>query len=627
MTEQQQLSSPLHSQESRELSSVAIRFAGDSGDGMQLTGTRFTTESARVGNDLATRPDFPAEIRAPAGTLAGVSAFQIHFGSEEIFTAGDELDVLVAMNPAALKANLGDLKQNGMLICNTDSFTERNLERIGYETNPLDDEALKTKYTVVPVAITTLTMEALKESSLPKSSLEKCKNFFALGVVCHLYSRPIAATKEWIGRKFKGKAEVAKANEEALLAGVAFAEASEYFPSVYEVRKASLAPGRYRNLTGNQGIAFGLLAAAEKSGLHLMYAGYPITPASDILHEVARYKALGAMTFQAEDEIAACGAALGASYGGQLGVTASSGPGILLKQETIGLAVMAELPLVIIDVQRAGPSTGMPTKTEQADLIEVLYGRNGESPVVALAISSPADAFWTAFEACRIALEYMTPVFLLSDGHIGNGSEPFLIPDVETLSAIRPPFIREKPEGESFFPYLRDEKTLRRSWAIPGTPGLEHRIGGIEKQDIVGNISYDPDNHQRMTDLRAERIRRIAMSFPETKVEGAQKGDLLVLSWGSTYGAVAGAVKESLSEGLSVGHVHLRYLNPFPNDLEGIFSRFTKVLVPELNMGQLALLLRARYLRDMASFSKVKGQPFGISELKRRFREEIQGIH
>lgn len=595
------------------LSRVAIRFAGDSGDGMQLTGTRFTEETARLGNDLATKPDFPAEIRAPAGTIGGVSAFQIHFGDQEIFTAGDEVDVLVAMNPAALKANLKDLKPNGMLICNRDAFHEKNLAKVQYSENPLESEALKTQYRIVDVDISTQTQRALEEISIPTSAKEKCKNFFALGIVCHVFTRKIDDTIAWIERKFKGKDEVIQANKEALYAGMAYAEASEILATRFEIQSAPQKAGTYRNLTGNQGIALGLIAAAEQSKLPLFYGSYPITPASDILHELSKYKEYDVRTFQAEDEIAACCSAIGASYGGSLGVTGSSGPGIALKQEAIGLAVCTELPLIIVDVQRAGPSTGLPTKTEQADLLQVLYGRNGESPVAVLAISQPDDAFETTLEACRIAVEHMTPVFLLSDGHIGTGSQPWAIPDVGSLPTIQPPFVQTSSQ-EKFLPYERNEQ-LVRPWAVPGTPGLEHRIGGLEKQDKTGNISYDPDNHELMVRLRAEKIQRIADTLPPTTVFGDEEGELLIIGWGSTRGAIEGAVTELRSEGRRVGHVHLRYLNPLPNDLPEIFKRYQRVLIPELNSGQLRSVLRAKYLCDVEGYSKVQGQPFKIREV------------
>ena len=595
------------------LSSVAIRFVGDSGDGMQLTGTRFTEETARLGNDLATKPDFPAEIRAPAGTIGGVSAFQIHFGDQEIFTAGDEVDVLVAMNPAALKANLHDLKPNGMLICNRDAFHEKNLSKVQLSENPLESEELKTRYRLVDADISTQTHRALEEIQLPNSAKEKCKNFFALGIVCHVFTRKVEDTLSWIEQKFKGKAELIAANKEALFAGMAYAEASEILTTQFEIQSAPQKAGTYRNLTGNQGIALGLIAAAEKSQLPLFYGSYPITPASDILHELSKYKEYDVRTFQAEDEIAACCSAIGASYGGSLGVTGSSGPGIALKQEAIGLAVSTELPLVVVDVQRAGPSTGLPTKTEQADLLQVLYGRNGESPVAVLAISQPDDAFETTLEACRIAIEHMTPVFLLSDGHIGTGSQPWSVPEVTSLPTIRPPF----PQGSDtteFLPYARDEK-LVRPWALPGTAGLEHRIGGLEKQDKTGNISYEPENHELMVRLRAEKVQRIADSLPPTRVFGDEEGELLIVGWGSTRGAIEGAVTELRSEGRRIGHVHLRYLNPLPNDLPEIFKRYQRVLVPELNSGQLRSVLRSKYLLDIEGYSKIQGQPFKIREV------------
>ncbi|MCB9030766.1 MAG: 2-oxoacid:acceptor oxidoreductase subunit alpha [Deltaproteobacteria bacterium] len=609
--------------ERKELVSAAIRFAGDSGDGMQVTGARFTHESARLGNDLATRPDFPAEIRAPAGTIGGVSAFQIHFGSTEVFTAGDDLDALIAMNPAALKANVKDLKQNGILICNTDSFTEKNLIKAHLEENPLDQDAISTKYNLISVPITTLTHEALSELELPKSAIERCKNFFALGIICWMYGRGVKETSEWVERKFKSKPEIAKANKLALEGGMAFAEASEAFSTVFEVPKAKLAQGTYKNITGNQGLAHGLIAASVKAGVPLVYAGYPITPASDILHEISRYKNFGVTTFQAEDEIAACCAAIGASYAGGLGVTGSSGPGILLKQEALALAAVVELPLVVVNVQRAGPSTGMPTKTEQADLLQSLYGRNSDCPVVVLAIASPDDSFDTSYLAAKIALEHMVPVILLSDGYVGNGSQPWLIPDESSLSEISPKFA-QTDSAEAFQPYQRDEETLARAWSIPGMKGLEHRVGGLEKQDITGNISYDPDNHQRMTYLRAEKVKRVANTYPKTEVSGADSGELLVVSWGGTHGAVAGAVAEEQKAGRSVSHLHLRYINPLPNDLEQVLSRFKKILVPELNSGQLSLILNAHFDLNLTAYNKVQGQPFKISEIQQQIQNLIR---
>lgn len=598
----------------KTLSNVVIRFAGDSGDGMQLTGTRFTNETARLGNDLATKPDFPAEIRAPAGSIGGVSAFQIHFGDQEIFTAGDEIDVLIAMNPAALKANLSDLKQNGLLICNSDAFHEKNLAKVQYTSNPLEGEELKTKYQIVNVDISTQTARALEEVALSNSNKEKCKNFFALGIVCHVFTRKVKDTEAWIAEKFKRTPEIAQANLLALHAGMAFAEASEILDTQFEVRSANLPAGTYRNLTGNQGIVLGLLAASEISGIPLYYGSYPITPASDILHELSKYKNYNVRTFQAEDEISACCSAIGASFGGALAVTGSSGPGIALKQEAIGLAVSAELPLVVVDVQRAGPSTGMPTKTEQADLLQVLYGRNGESPVAVLAISQPDDAFETALEACRIALEHMTPVFLLSDGYIGTASQPWLIPDLQTLGSITPPFFTEAGD-KPFTPFRRDERGVR-PWAVAGTPGLEHRIGGLEKQDVTGNISYDSKNHERMTHLRAEKIRKIADTLPPTQINGDSTGDLLVIGWGSTRGAIEGAIKDLRADGVKVSHVHLRYINPLPKDLPEIVSQFSRVLIPELNCGQLLSVLRSTFAKDFQGFSKVQGQPLKIQEVK-----------
>lgn len=579
-----------------------------------MTGTRFTEESAQLGNDLATLPDFPAEIRAPAGTLAGVSSFQIHFGSCEIYTPGDSVDVLVAFNPAALKANLSSLKPNGILICNSDAFTERNLKRVGYESNPLEGDELKTSFTLVPVPVTKLTREALSEVDLPSSGVDKCKNFFALGIVSWLYGRSMEQTLNWIEQKFASKNPVlVEANRAALEGGMAFAQASEIFPSSYEVGPAKLEPGTYRNITGNLAVAYGLVAAGEKMGKPIMFAGYPITPASDILHELSRHKDFGVITFQAEDEIAACCAAIGASYSGRLGVTASSGPGIALKQEAIGLAVSTELPLVIVNVQRAGPSTGLPTKTEQADLLEVLYGRNGECPCVVIAIASPSEAFEITYEACRIAVEHMIPVFLLSDGYIANGAEPWNVPDVSSLPPINMKFAEA---GSDYLPYARSKDTLVREWAMPGTPGLEHRIGGLEKEDGSGNVSYDPENHERMCLLRAERVQKIADSLPPTVVDGPEFGDVLVVSWGGTLASVSAGVHQAQGDGVSVSHLHLRYLNPLPKDLAKVLGRFKSVIVPEINLGQLSQLLRSKYLVDAQGVNKIQGQPFKVSEIR-----------
>lgn len=617
------MESATSSSSAQQLPFAVIRFAGDSGDGMQLTGARFTQESARLGNDLATRPDFPAEIRAPAGTLGGVSAFQIQFGSERVYTSGDDLDALVAMNPAAMKANLRDLKPNGLLICNADTFVERNLTRVGYTTNPIESREIKTRFHVVPAPITALTFEATKDLGLNKSAQEKCKNFFALGIICHIYSRDVQQTEAWIAKKFAKKPALIQANTAALHGGMAYAEAAEVSISRFEIHQANLPSGTYRNVTGNQGIAFGLLAASQASSLPLYYSGYPITPASEILHEVSRFKSLGARTLQAEDEIAACCSAIGASYGGNLAVTASSGPGILLKQEAIGLAVTAELPLVIINVQRAGPSTGLPTKTEQADLLEVLFGRNGECPLVVIAIAQPEDAFRTTLLACKIALEHMTPVFLLSDGAIGNGSQPWRIPDLSQLDPIEAPII-QNANGTPYQPYARDPESLVRRWAIPGTAGLEHRLGGLEKQDGAGNISYDPANHERMVGLRAEKIERIAQTVPPVEISGDGEGDALLISWGSTYGAVAHAVSSLRRSGHRVGHIHLRMLNPFPRGLVEAMTKYTKVIVPELNSGQLLMLLRAKFLVDAQGISKVQGQPFRSQELIDRIEQIMQ---
>lgn len=604
------------------IKTVAIRFAGDSGDGMQLTGTRFSAESAHSGNDFATRPDFPAEIRAPAGSLPGVSSFQIQIGGVEIFTAGDQPDALVAMNPAALKAHLGDLRQNGLLICNADGFTEKNLTRVGYHSNPLEDPELATKYTFISAPITSLTHETLKDSSLSKREIDKCKNFFALGVICWLYGRPIKETRDWLDRKFKASPEIAAANRQVLEAGMAFAQAAEIFDGGYEVPPAEFESGTYRNITGNTALAYGLVAGAELAGLQLFYAGYPITPASDVLHDLARLKEHGVLTFQAEDEIAAACAAIGASFGGMLGVTASSGPGIALKQEAIGLAAMAELPLVIVNVQRAGPSTGLPTKTEQADLLEVLFGRNGECPCAVVAASSPADVFDTAIEACRIAIEHMTPVFLLSEGMIGIGSEPWKLPDVSSLPKITPVFA--KADDPDFQVYKRNPETLARLWALPGTKGLEHRIGGLEKQDGSGAVSYNPDNHHNMICLRAEKIERVTKSIAPLQVHGPENGDLLVLSWGGTYGSVRSAVSLVQERGRSIAHLHLRHLNPLPADLGTMLARYKKVVIPERNLGQLKMLVRSRYLIDAQGINRVSGQPFRIDDLVQAFEEELQ---
>lgn len=600
-----------------ELEAVTIRFAGDSGDGMQLTGTQFTNTTAIVGNDISTLPDFPAEIRAPAGSLPGVSGFQLNFSNRDIRTPGDEPNVLVAMNPAALKVNLEDLEPGGILIVNTDAFNENNLKKAGYPVNPLEDGSLD-GYRVFKLPITTLNRSALREIKLASKEVDRCKNFWALGMMYWLYDRPLDPTQRWIESKFKKNAEVMKANQTALKAGFAYAEAAEIFTTHYRVRRAAIAPGKYRNITGNQATALGFVAASVLANRPLFYASYPITPASDILHELSMHKNFGVKTFQAEDEIAAICAAVGASFAGQLGLTGTSGPGLALKSEAIGLAVMTELPVVIVNVQRGGPSTGLPTKTEQADLLQAMYGRNGECPVAIVAAATPGDCFHMAVEAFRIATKHMLPVIYLTDGYLGNGAEPWRVPKMDELPKFEVTFAKE-PAG--FYPYSRDPETLARPWAIPGTPGLEHRIGGLEKADITGNVSYDPENHMHMILTRQEKVSLIANDIPDLEVFGQSSGRLLVIGWGSTYGAITSAVEEMQSQGKSVSSIHLRHLNPFPKNLGEILGRFDRVLVPELNMGQLCMLLRAKYLVPAVSFPKVKGKPFKISELTARMNE------
>jgi len=609
---------PTKPKEQRE--SVVIRFAGDSGDGMQLTGMQFTTESALAGNDIGTLPDFPAEIRAPAGTLAGVSGFQINFSSLDIYTPGDNPDVLVAMNPAALKVNVGDLKPGGLVLADRDAFDEGSLKKAGYAANPLEDGSLG-KYQVAVLDMTGMTLRTLEDLKLSNKVASRCKNFFALGLCSWMYSRPIESTIKWIHDKFKKTPEIIEANILVLKAGYHFGETAEMFATQYEVRPARIAPGTYRNITGNSAISLGLVAAARKAGLPLFLGSYPITPASGILHELAQYKNYEVCTFQAEDEIAGVCSAVGASFGGSLGVTTSSGPGIALKQEAINLAVMVELPLVVVDIQRGGPSTGLPTKTEQADLSQAIFGRNSDSPVPVLAAASPADCFATAYEAVRIAIKYMTPVFLLSDGYLANGSEPWNIPRFEELPPVP---VRFRTELEGFFPYLRDPRTLARPWVRPGTPGLEHRVGGIEKQDVTGDISYDPANHEVMTRYRQRKVEGIAQEIPPTTIRGAASGDLLVVGWGSTYGASAAAVDQLQAEGKQVSQVHLRYLNPLPADLGGILRRFKRVLVPEMNLGQLRTVLRATYLVDAQGLNKVQGQPFKVTEVVGGIRRMLE---
>jgi 2-oxoglutarate/2-oxoacid ferredoxin oxidoreductase subunit alpha len=597
-----------------QLDQVVIRFAGDSGDGMQLTGGRFTSETAIIGNDLSTLPDFPAEIRAPAGSLPGVSGFQIHFSDHDILTPGDNPHVLVAMNPAALRTNIKDLSRGGTLIVNVDAFTERNLEKAGYTASPLEDGSMD-EYQVHAVPLTSLTIEALKEFDVTKREAERSKNMFALGLMSWLFTRPTEGTIDFLEKKFASKPEIAKANIRAFQAGYAFGETSEAFTAQYEVKPAKLAPGTYRNVTGNQALAMGLVAASAQSGLPLFLGAYPITPASGILEELSRYKQFGIRTFQAEDEIAAVGAALGASFGGALGVSTSSGPGVVLKMETIGLAVALELPLLILDIQRAGPATGMPTKPEQADLLLVLYGRHAESPVPVVAASTPGGCFDAALEAARIALKYRTPVFLLSDAYLANGSEPWPIPDASALPDISTAFADAPNHEGQFQPYLRDAETLARPWAIPGTPGLEHRIGGLEKADGTGNVSYDPDNHDYMVRIRARKVAGIAADIPELVVEGDEDAAVLVAGWGGTYGPIAAAVRRVRSDGAKVAHAHFTHLNPLPRNTEEVLRRYDKVLVPEMNLGQLSRVLRAEFLVDAVSYNKVRGLPFTSGEL------------
>ncbi len=600
------------------LDQVTIRFAGDSGDGIQVTGTHFTNTSAVLGNDLSTFPDFPAEIRAPAGSLPGVSGFQVQFAASDIHTPGDRPDVLVAFNPAALKVNLADMPANSVVIVNTDAFGEVDLKKANCKTNPLDDGSLD-KYQTYKLPITELTMKALesiKFAEKDRPNKERNKNFFALGILYWLYNRPLETTMKAIEREFAKKSTperpIVHAAQLALKAGFAYAEATELFRSQFTVPAAKYAPGTYRNMSGNVAIALGLVAASKLSGLPIFYGSYPITPASDILHELSNYKNFGVKTFQAEDEIAAVAATIGASYAGSLGITGTSGPGVALKSEAINLAVMVELPLVVVDIQRGGPSTGLPTKTEQADLLQAMYGRNSESPVAIVAPQTPADCFDAAVEACRIAIKYMCPVFLLSDGYLANGAEPWLIPDPDKMAKI-PVKFRKDPDG--FAPYLRNEVTLAREWAVPGTPGLEHRIGGIEKSHIHGNVNYDPENHDFMCRIRAAKIARIAQDIPDVEVHGPADATTLVLGWGSTYGPIRAAVEDCQKRGIKVARAHLRHLNPFPANLGKVLARFKKVLVPEMNLGQLVFLLRAKFLVDAKGVNKVQGKPFLVSEL------------
>ncbi|MDR7255646.1 2-oxoglutarate ferredoxin oxidoreductase subunit alpha [Nocardioides sp. BE266] len=603
----------------KQLDRVIIRFAGDSGDGMQLTGDRFTAETAVFGNDLVTLPNFPAEIRAPQGTLPGVSSFQVHFADHDILTAGDAPDVLVAMNPAALRANLGDLTSGASIIVDTHDFTARNLTKAGYQANPLDDESLN-DFVVHTVDLTGMTIEAVKEFGLSRKDASRAKNMFALGLLSWMYGRPTDPTVDFVSKRFAKVPDIRDANIAAFKAGWYFGETTEAFAVRYEIKPATMPPGTYRNITGNLALAYGLIAGGVQSGLPVFLGSYPITPASDILHELSKHKGFGVTTFQAEDEIAGVGAAIGAAFAGQLGVTTTSGPGVSLKSEAIGLAIMTELPLVVVDVQRGGPSTGLPTKTEQADLLQAMFGRNGEAPLPIVAPQSPGDCFDAAVEAVRIAITYRTPVMLLSDGYLANGSEPWRIPALDELPAIDPAFATEKNQGEGdeaeFWPYLRDEATLARPWAIPGTPGLEHRLGGLEKGDGHGNISYDPANHDFMVRTRQAKVDRVADSLPPLQVDDPSgEAKVLVLGWGSTYGPIGAGVRRVRKAGYNVAQAHLRHLNPFPKDLGEVLKRYDKVLVPEMNLGQLSLLLRAEYLVDVVGYNEVRGLPLKATQL------------
>jgi 2-oxoglutarate ferredoxin oxidoreductase subunit alpha len=603
----------------QRLDRAVIRFCGDSGDGMQIAGSQFTNTTALFGNDLATFPDFPAEIRAPAGTLPGVSGFQINFSSADVFTPGDQVDALVAMNPAALKMNVADLKASGILIVNVDNFKETDLKKAQVARNPLEDHSLD-GYRLFPVELTRLTRAALKDLGLDAKSMDRCKNFFALGMCYWLYNRTMDATHKWLDEKFQGKPVLAEANKLAMRAGYAYCEATEAFQVSYEIPPARLSPGVYRNMSGNTALALGFVAAARRARLPLFLGSYPITPASDILHELSMYKEFGVLTFQAEDEIAAVSSAIGAAYAGQLALTTTSGPGMALKSEAIGLAVAVELPLVICDIQRGGPSTGLPTKTEQADLLQALFGRNSEAPVPVLAAATPGDCFWIALEASRIALKYMVPVIVLSDGYLANGAEPWRIPALEELPEI-PVAFRTDPQG--FMPYERHPETLARPWAVPGTPGLEHRIGGIEKQDVTGHVNYEPLNHERMVHLRAAKVAAVGQEVPDLEPAGDPDGDLLLVGWGSTHGSITAALRAQRERGRRLGHVHLRHLNPLPRNLGEVLKRYRKVLVPEMNMGQLLWVLRARFLVDAIGYNKIQGKPFKQSEIEAKIEEVL----
>jgi 2-oxoglutarate/2-oxoacid ferredoxin oxidoreductase subunit alpha len=601
------------------LEQAVLRFCGDSGDGMQITGSQFTNTVALYGNDLATFPDFPAEIRAPAGTLPGVSGFQLHFAASDVYTPGDAVDVLIAMNPAALKTNIADLKTNGILIVNTDNFKETDLKKAQMASNPLEDHSLD-GYRLFRVELTKLTRAALKDLGLDAKSMDRCKNFFALGMCHWLYNRPMESTHRWLDAKFKDKPVLVEANKLAMKAGYAYCDATEAFQVSYEIPPAKLPPGVYRNISGNSALALGFVAASVKSGLRLFLGSYPITPASDILHELSMYKNFGVMTFQAEDEIAAITSVIGAAYAGNLGITTTSGPGMALKTEALGLAIATELPLVVCNIQRGGPSTGLPTKTEQADLLQALFGRNSEAPVPVLAAATPGDCFWIALEASRIAVKYMVPVIVLSDGYLANGAEPWKVPAMEDLPDI-PVKFRTDPQG--FQPYQRDPDTLARPWAIPGTLGLEHRIGGLEKQENTGNVNYEPLNHERMVRLRAAKVAAIVQDVPDVVPAGDAEGDLLIVGWGSTYGPITAALRAQRAQGRKIGHVHLRHLNPLPKNLGDVLKRYRKVVVPEMNLGQLVWVLRAKFLVDAISYGKVQGKPFKQAEIEAKIEEVL----
>src|ERR1700681_24260 len=613
---------PLPKQKREVLERAVIRFAGDSGDGMQVTGNQFTNTVALYGNDIATFPDYPAEIRAPAGTIPGVSGFQLHFSSNEVYTPGDAIDVLIAMNPAALKVNVADLKANGILIVNSDSFKENDLRKAQMTSNPLEDHSLD-KFRLFSVELERLTRRSLEHLGLDAKSMDRCKNFFALGMCYWLYNRSMEPTVRWIEEKFKNKPLLVEANKLALKGGYSYCEATEAFQTSYEIPPAQLTPGLYRSMSGNQALALGFVTAAQKSGLTLFQGSYPITPASDILHELSQYKDFGVLTFQAEDEIAAITSAIGAAYAGALALTTTSGPGMALKTEAMGLAVAVEIPLVICDIQRGGPSTGLPTKTEQADLLQALYGRNSEAPIPIVAPATPSDCFWAALEACRIAVKYMVPVIILSDGYLANGAEPWKIPNVDDIPEFTVKFATEPNSPNGYLPYKRNPDTLARPWAVPGTPGLEHRVGGLEKQDVTGNINYEPLNHEDMVRIRAAKVAAIAQDIPDIVPAGDAEGDLLIIAWGSTHGAITAAVRAQREKGHKIGHVHLRHLNPLAPNLGEVIARYKRVLVPELNMGQLLWVLRAKYLVDAVGLNKIQGRPFKQAELEQKIEEML----